>query len=49
MKSEPTDPETDYLLGESLRLVSKEGNVGYQEKALEAVDWFGKGMDLNDL
>ncbi len=44
---EPTNPQTDYLLGESLRLVSKEGNRGYKEKAREAIDWFGKGMDLN--
>jgi O-antigen ligase len=46
-EAEPTNPQTDYLLGESLRLVSKDGNRGYKEKAREAIDWFGRGMDLN--
>jgi TPR repeat protein len=46
-EAEPTNPQTDYLLGESLRLVSKEGNAGYKGMAREAMDWFGKGMDQN--
>ncbi len=48
-EAEPTNAQTDYLLGESLRLVSIEGNPGYKEEAREAVDWFGKGMELNPI
>ena len=44
---EPLNPQTDYLLGESLRLVSKDANRGYKDKALEASEWFGRGMELN--
>lgn len=44
---EPSNPQTDYLLGESLRLASKDGNSGYREKAQQAVEWFAKGMDAN--
>ncbi|HUD48735.1 MAG TPA: O-antigen ligase family protein [Candidatus Baltobacteraceae bacterium] len=44
---DPTNPQTDYLLGESLRLASKQGNPDYQDKARQAIECFGKGLELN--
>jgi O-antigen ligase len=44
---EPANPETDYLAGETLRLTSKDGNAGYQDKAKEAIQWFTRGMEVN--
>jgi tetratricopeptide (TPR) repeat protein len=44
---EPTNGQTDYLLGENLRLASKEGNAGYENKAQEAIQWFARGQELN--
>jgi tetratricopeptide (TPR) repeat protein len=46
-ESEPANPQTDYLLGESLRLASKAANPGYQDTAKEAIEWFGRGMEAN--
>jgi O-antigen ligase len=44
---EPANGQTDYLLGESLRLASKEGNTGYEDKAKEAIQWFARGLEVN--
>ncbi len=44
---EPANAQTDYLLGETLRLASKGGNPGYQDKAKEAAQWFARGMEAN--
>jgi O-antigen ligase len=44
---EPANGQTDYLLGENLRLASKEGNTGYEDKAKEAIQWFASGMEVN--
>jgi O-antigen ligase len=44
---DPSNGETDYLLGEELRVVSKEGNPGYETQAREAIQWFGKGAQVN--
>jgi O-antigen ligase len=44
---EPGNVQTDYLLGEALRLASKEGNPGYEEKAKEAAQWFASGMEAD--
>jgi O-antigen ligase len=44
---DPTDAQTDYILGEDLRLVSREGNTGYEDKAKEAIQCFSRGMELN--
>jgi O-antigen ligase len=44
---EPANAQIDYVLGEGLRLTSKEGNAGYQDKARDAIEWFGRGMEAN--
>ncbi|HUD84670.1 MAG TPA: hypothetical protein VMQ67_14260, partial [Candidatus Saccharimonadales bacterium] len=44
---EPANGQTDYLLGESLRLASREGNRGYEDKAKEAIQWFARGLEVN--
>jgi O-antigen ligase len=44
---EPRNPETSYDIGEALRLLSWEGSEGFQQKALEAMDWFQKARALN--
>ena len=44
---EPANGQTDYLLGETLRIASKDGNAGYQDKAKEAIQWFARGMEVN--
>jgi O-antigen ligase len=46
-ESEPANPQTDYLLGEALRVASKQGNAGYQDEAREAVQWFSRGLEVN--
>jgi O-antigen ligase len=46
-ESQPGNPQTDYLLGEALRLASKDGNAGYQDEAREAIQWFSRGMEVN--
>jgi hypothetical protein len=44
---DPMNFMTTYRIGETLRLLSWEGQVGYQQLAIEAMEWFGKGMQLN--
>jgi O-antigen ligase len=43
----PDNAETDYLLGEGLRLISKDGGSGYVDSAKEAIRWFAAGMAIN--
>jgi tetratricopeptide (TPR) repeat protein len=46
-EADPTNAETDLSLGENYRLISLEANPGCEEKAREAILWFGKAMELN--
>ena len=43
----PDNAETDYLLGEGLRLVSRDGASDYVDTAKEAIRWFSAGMTIN--
>jgi O-antigen ligase len=43
----PDNAETDFTLGEGLRLVSKEGASDYADTAKEAIRWFSAGMAIN--
>jgi O-antigen ligase len=47
--AEPFDFANSYNLGEYYRLTSQEGNRGYEEQARQAMQWYGKSMDLNPL
>ncbi|HEX3718538.1 MAG TPA: O-antigen ligase family protein [Verrucomicrobiae bacterium] len=44
---DPSNEETDYLLGEELRVISKDANPGYEDEAKEAIQWFAKGMKID--
>jgi O-antigen ligase len=44
---DPQNSETTYQLGETLRLASWQGFEGYQQLATEALQWFDKGIKLN--
>jgi tetratricopeptide (TPR) repeat protein len=44
---EPRNPETAYDIGEALRLASWQGDEGFQQKALAAMEWFQKARALN--
>jgi O-antigen ligase len=46
-EADPGNPDTDMLLGENCRLMSLEAKPGYEEKGREAIQWFGKAMELN--
>ncbi len=48
-ESEPQDFALAYRIGELYRLASWQGGAGYKQLALEAVDWFKKGIQLNPL
>jgi O-antigen ligase len=45
--AEPRNFETARTLGEDFRVLSFQNNDDYQEKALEAMKWFKRAMDLN--
>lgn len=47
--AEPEDFENSYNLGEYLRLSSLDGNPGYKEQALQAMQWYARSMALNPL
>jgi O-antigen ligase len=44
---EPNNFETTYEIGETLRLASWQGLENYEALALEALQWFERGMTLN--
>lgn len=44
---EPSNFETTYAIGESLRQLSWQGEAGFEKLAAEAVQWFQRGMLLN--
>jgi O-antigen ligase len=44
---EPNNPKTAYSIGESYRMRSFEGGGNYRELALEAMEWFARGIQLN--
>lgn len=46
-KIEPRNPWNAYGIGEQLRLRSFTGTKGYEERALEAVEWFDRAAKLN--
>ncbi|MGO8699644.1 MAG: O-antigen ligase family protein [Limisphaerales bacterium] len=46
-QADPTNPDTDIHLGETCWEMSLAGDRGYEDKAKEAVQWFGKAMELN--
>jgi len=44
---EPTNFETTYAIGESLRELSWQGEPGFEKLATEAIQWFQRGVQLN--
>jgi O-antigen ligase len=44
---EPRNPETSYLIGDSLRVQSLDGGDNYQNLAQEAMECFARGTNLN--
>lgn len=46
---EPNNGETTYRIGEYYRLQSWQGYTGYALSALEAMNWFARGMKINPL
>jgi tetratricopeptide (TPR) repeat protein len=45
--AEPMNPETACAIGEALRIQSSIGGNNYQELAQQAIEWFGRGINLN--
>jgi O-antigen ligase len=46
-EADPANSDTDLALGENCRMMSLDGNPGYEEKAREAIQWFRQAMELN--
>jgi O-antigen ligase len=44
---QPTNFETAYALGETLRRMAWQGDTGYQHYAREAIAWYQRAMELN--
>jgi O-antigen ligase len=46
-EADPSNPDTDIHLGETCWEMSLTGDRGYEDKAKEAIKWFGKAMEIN--
>jgi len=46
-EADPTNPDTDIHLGEAYWELSLGGDRGFEGQAKEAIQWFGKAMELN--
>ncbi len=46
-QAEPKNFETTFRIGEELRKEALEGNLGYENLARQAMEWYARGMKLN--
>jgi tetratricopeptide (TPR) repeat protein len=46
-QTDPTNPDTDIHLGEACWELSLGGDRGFEDQAREAIQWFGRAMELN--